>query len=121
MPKDTPIKDTETFQSRRGKQLGQPGRPKGQIARNTARELQRSLIARLTADFKKNGIKTIEEARKKDPVAYLKIVTQLLPKDVNLNIEHTFSDVLMDAQAKIAARERERVIEGEVIKEVLDE
>lgn len=92
------------------------GVSKGKVFRNTPRDLQLALNSRMIADFKKHGIKVIEKVREDSPVEYLKILTRLLPKDVNFQVEHTFSDVLLEAQRRITEREESiRDIEGEVV------
>lgn len=86
--------------------------------RNSARALHRKFVGRLAADFRKNGIEAIERVRKENPAEYLKIITRVLPKDLNISVEHTFSDVLNEANERIKAR-KEKEIDGdfEVVKD----
>jgi hypothetical protein len=59
-------------------QSGNPGgRPVG--ARNT---LTGGFLKALSADFEKHGANTIQRARKKDPVSYMKIIAGMLPKQL---------------------------------------
>lgn len=54
-----------------------PGRPKG--ARN---KLGEAFLESLYKDFQAHGISTIVLARESDPVAYLKVVAGLLPRQL---------------------------------------
>ena len=63
-------------------QSGNPnGRPKG--ARNLIAD---QFIADLHTEWQAHGADTLSKARKADPVAFIKIVAGLLPKDINLNV-----------------------------------
>ena len=57
------------------------GRPKG--SRN---KLSEAFLRDFLGDWEKHGAKAIRLARKKDPVAYLRVAAGLLPKDFNLNV-----------------------------------
>ena len=81
--------------------------------KNGVRQLHKQFISRLAADFRKNGIAAIESVRTENPVEYLKIITRILPKELNVNLEHSFVDVLNEANAKIQARKEEKDITGE--------
>ena len=84
-------------------------KPKARVdARETRRALARAVSTRFLADFKKHGIETIQRVREEDPSQYLRIAVNLLPKDIDLEVSHSFSDML---------REAAKVIEGEVIRE----
>ena len=61
---------------------GNPGRPKG--SKNVITVAYLNAIA---ADFKKHGKQVIETVRKKQPDVYLKLVAQLVPKDVVLETD----------------------------------
>lgn len=107
---------TDEHKGRQIENMGPPetrGAKKGQIAKNSSRDLAKAFTSRLAADFRKNGIGTIEKVRQANPTEYLKIIARLLPKDVTLTVEHTFSDVLLDAQRKINERKAAEVIIGE--------
>jgi len=56
---------------------GGPGRPKGSRAK-----LGEAFLEAMVADFSKHGILTIEEAREKDAVSYIKVIASLLPKEI---------------------------------------
>ena len=70
---------------------GNPGRPKG--SRN---KLGEAFIQALADDFEKHGPAVIERVRIEKPEAYIKVVASLLPKDLNLNVNHL--DSLSDEQ-----------------------
>lgn len=68
-----------------------PGRPKG--SRN---KLGEDFITALAEDFEANGVAVIQAVRDKKPEVYLKVVADLLPKDLNLNVNHF--DTMTDEQ-----------------------
>jgi len=56
---------------------GGPGRPKGSRSR-----LGEAFIEALAADFNEHGVATIEKVRTRDPVAYTKIISSILPREI---------------------------------------
>jgi hypothetical protein len=70
-----------------GKSGNPTGRPKG--SRN---KLGEAFIEALHADFQAHGEATIERARVEDPVAYVKVIASLLPKEVHLSDHSDMSD-----------------------------
>ena len=77
---------------------GNPGRPEG--SRN---KLTKKYLDKLWADFKEHGESVLERVRRDNPVAYLKLISQIVPRDWdvrhsgNLNIELvSFKDVTQD-------------------------
>ena len=78
--KGTPKKHRGLKEAWKPGQSGNPnGRPKG--SRN---RLGEAFVADLLADWEKHGVSTLEQAREKDPAAYLRVVASLLPKDVRV-------------------------------------
>lgn len=67
------------------------GRPKG--ARN---KLGEQFINDLYADWQDHGVATLARVREEKPDQYLKVVASILPKDLNVNINHM--DDLTDDQ-----------------------
>ena len=59
---------------------GGPGRPKG--AKN---KITKAFLKALTKDFAEHGVEVIKLLREKDPGLYLRIVAQLVPKDLDIN------------------------------------
>jgi hypothetical protein len=55
------------------------GRPRG--ARN---KLARRFLEELMADWEANGAAAIKIARKEDPIAYVKVVASLVPKELEI-------------------------------------
>ena len=73
---------------------GNPGRPPG--SRN---KLSEDFLKALYNDFQAHGAATIAEARERDPVAYVKLIASLSPKDIKLTqpkklIEYTDAEIL---------------------------
>lgn len=61
---------------------GGPGRPKG--SRN---KITKAYLKRLTEDFMEHGVEVLERLREKQPDAYMRLVAQLVPKDID--VKHT--------------------------------
>jgi len=77
--------------------------------------LGKAFISRMRADFQKHGIATIEKVRKEKPEVYLNLVSRLVPQQLEVNVQHSFTDVLMEAAKRykdITPAEEERIIEG---------
>lgn len=68
---------------------GGPGRPKG--SRN---KLGEAFLTALSDDFDTHGVEAIQAARHEDPVAYVKVVASLLPKE--LKIERSAVEEMSD-------------------------
>lgn len=65
-------------------QSGNPaGRPKG--ARG---KLQEDFIKALQQDFSKHGLEAVVEVREKDPAAYLRAISSILPKQIDGTFKH---------------------------------
>lgn len=61
---------------------GNPGRPKG--SRN---KLGEDFVAALAADFAEHGSKVIVDVRTDKPDVYLKVIAQVIPKEVHHTVE----------------------------------
>lgn len=72
-----------------------------------AKELRSLSNLAFLADFEIHGIKTIEKVREESPSKYLDIIMKLLPEEKNISVEHSFVDLLREANRD------ERVIEVE--------
>ena len=62
---------------------GQSGNPSGRPP-GSKHKISEKFISALTADFEQHGEAVIERVRAEKPENYLKIVADLVPKDVNL-------------------------------------
>jgi hypothetical protein len=79
------------------------GHPKlGGRRRGSRNKLGEAFIAALYADWKEHGEKVIVEVRATRPVAYLKVVASLLPKQVE--IKDDMFDDLTDEQLAFLIR-----------------
>jgi hypothetical protein len=103
-PDDTGEKQAVT-RFKRGVSGNPAGRPKG--ARS---KLGAAFLEALADNFDKYGIETIEKVRQRDPVAYVKVIKDVLPREVVLRAftEHNinvFSDAaeIQDAKEFAAA------------------
>lgn len=83
-------------------QSGNPeGRPKG--SRN---KLGEEFIAKLYEDFKAHGPAAIVRCRQDDPSGYVRVISNLLPKEVQFRearLDDMTDDDIRDALARIAA------------------
>jgi hypothetical protein len=88
------------------------------IAQHRAR-LGKEFMSRMRADFQKHGIATIERVRKEKPAAYLELVARMVPMAMEVNVNHTFMDLLKEAQERYTAQAypRGNVFEAEVVRE----
>lgn len=74
------------------------GRPKG--SRN---KLETDFLDKLYADWQVGGEGVIAKVRESDPVAYLKIVAQLLPKESKVDLSVRAIESVSDEQARLMA------------------
>ena len=77
-------------------QSGNPaGRPKG--ARN---KLGEEFLKRLESDFRKHGGEAIEQVRRDKPDVYLKVVAQIVPKQMQHTVSKGLEGLLRDLHDK---------------------
>ncbi len=69
-----PRSDTQFKKGHKG-----PGRPKG-----SKNKITKAFLKALTEDFAEHGVEVIKLLREKDPGLYLRIVAQLIPKDIDV-------------------------------------
>ena len=69
---------------------GQSGNPQGR-PRGKREKITSAFLEAVEADWRQHGIKALEEARKRDPGAYCRMVAALLPKELNATIEQSFT------------------------------
>ena len=83
--------------------------------------LGKAFISRMRADFQKHGIATIEKVRKEKPEVYLNLVSRLVPQALEVNVQHSVTDVLLEAARRYNSTEKnERIIES-TFEEVIEE
>ena len=82
-PNATETDSSNTSRDPKGRFLtannGGPGRPKG--SRN---KLGEAFIQALSDDFAEHGVDTIRQVRMRDPISYVKVVANVLPREVLL-------------------------------------
>lgn len=78
--------DTGSF-DRDKKGYFQPGNKIGKgRPRSSRHKLSEDFLRALKNDFKEHGITAIQDCRKVDPAAYVRVIANLLPKDININV-----------------------------------
>ncbi|MCP4308747.1 MAG: hypothetical protein GY788_28505 [bacterium] len=78
---DQPLQDPKTGKFLPGNNGNPTGRPRG-----SKNKISENFLRELSADFEVHGKQAIQDCRTLDPVAYVRVVAGLLPKDVNLNL-----------------------------------
>ena len=93
---------------------GQSGNPLGR-PRGGRNKLSEDFVQALYDDFKVHGRGAIVAVREKDPSTYIKVIAQLLPKEVTPTrpLEGMSDDELLDAIALLQSQMRGAVIDGE--------
>ena len=108
------------LKEQRQKSIAVNGNKKGvpDIAQHRAR-LGKEFMSRMRADFQKHGIATIERVRKEKPAAYLELVARMVPMAMEVNVNHTFMDLLKEAQERYASQAypKGNVFDAEVVRE----
>ncbi len=79
---------------------GQSGNPNGKPY-GTRDRLTTQFIQKLSADFHDHGVKAIQDVRKDDPTAYLRLVASLVPKEVRLSKENPLDQYTDDEVAAL--------------------
>lgn len=95
------------------KSLNPKGLPESAQHRN---RLGKAFISRMRADFQKHGIATIERLREKNPGHYLQLIANLIPNQVELNVNHTFMDLLREA-SEYHNNRNNNIIDVEVVRD----
>ena len=79
--------------------------------------LGKAFIARMRADFQKHGIAVIERVRKERPAAYLELIARLMPQSMEINVNHSFIDLLQEAQRRYLEDQPPRIIDADFSRE----
>ena len=96
---DTTVLTTTTEAQTRALDSGRNKKGLPEIAQHRNR-LGKEFMARMRADFQKHGIATIERVRKEKPAAYLELIARMVPMQMDVNVNHTFMDLLQEAQKR---------------------
>jgi hypothetical protein len=78
---------------------GQSGNPAGR-AKGSRNKLGEDFLSSLYANFQTHGPDTIEEARKLDPVAYVRMIAGILPKEMTVTTTSDLTDEQLDARIR---------------------
>ena len=62
---------------------GQSGNPKGR-AKGSKNKITKAFLKALTEDFLEHGEEVLERVRKESPDVYLRLVAQLVPRDIDV-------------------------------------
>jgi len=81
-------------------QPGNAGRPKG-----SKNKLGEAFVAALHEDFQEHGARVIEAVRLEKPDVYLKVIAQIIPKELTIKSD-TFGDITDEQLAAILAAAR---------------
>lgn len=113
------MEDSKKISKRSEAQLAHDKKFGGAIDPNlrNRNRLGKAFIGRMRADFEKNGIATIERVRKEKPEVYLNLVSRLVPTELNVNVQHSFTDVLLEAAQRY---KEEKVIDMEEARDIID-
>src|SRR4051812_44968546 len=79
--------------------------PPGGKPVDTRDRITKRFLYELAEDFDKHGKEAIRAARESDPVRYLGICAALVPKELNVEFKHGFTDILKHLEAERRARE----------------
>ena len=96
---DASTKAQPSVASKKALDSGRNKRGLPEIAQHRNR-LGKEFMARMRADFQKHGIATIERVRKEKPAAYLELIARMVPMQMDVNVNHTFMDLLQEAQKR---------------------
>lgn len=72
----------------KGHGLAGPGRPKGSRSK-----LSEAFLKTLAEDWQEHGLEVVQQVRANDPSTYMRVIASLLPKDVNLNADISYTGV----------------------------
>ena len=88
-------------------QPGESGNPKGR-PKGARQKLSEKFLSAMQDDFEVHGHEVIAKARAADPVAYLKVIASLLPKDFEIKPGQELKDLF-----DLVAQGGFRLVEGE--------
>jgi hypothetical protein len=80
--------------------------PKGR-GKGTPNKFSQQLVADFAADWREHGAAAIEQLRKENIVAYVKIATSLVPRELLLQVSRPLAELSDDELQAAALREQE--------------
>lgn len=86
---------------------GQSGNPKGR-PQGSRNKLGEAFLEAMLNDFNEHGVQVIAQVRAEKPDQYLKTIAMILPKDLNVNVNH------MDALTDDELIERIRALDATI-------
>lgn len=99
---------------------GVSGNPNGRNGVTKPRQqLTERTLRILASEVKKYGADAVRKAREQDPLGFMRLVVSCIPPEQQkLSVEHTFSDVLLDAvRSRQLPAAAPRTIDGETIRD----
>ena len=75
-----------------------------------SRRLSNAVTKAFLADFKRHGKKAIERVREEKPDVYLSTIAKIMPKQLDVGVQHSFSDVLREAAQAIDSKRESQLI-----------
>ena len=82
-------------------QPGQSGNPKGR-PKGARSKLGEAFLDAMLTDFEAHGVAAIVKVREEKPDAYLRVVADLLPKDVKVSVDDDVAEVASNLSAVAA-------------------
>jgi hypothetical protein len=99
---------------------GQSGNPGGKAV-GTRDRITTRFLYELAENFERNGASAIQRLYEEDVAAYVKVAAALVPKELNLEVKHSFTDILKHLEHERRAAEAHDRAVGTGVAEVGEE
>lgn len=109
LPKPSSNGEKKDTRIKPGQVLNPHGRPKG--SRN---KLQENFVAVLCADFEQHGEGVVQKVRETEPGTYMKVLAQILPKQIEVSELGAFGDLPEDKLDEFIALSTKKLLEQRV-------